>query len=1049
MKPNQIAILTAMVLLSLTTRAQPIQPELLVTFFGTNGASPQGTLTLGSDGNFYGTTYRGGAADFGTVFRLTTSGTLTTLVSFNNTNGALPFGTLTQAGDGNLYGATLRGGSNDFGTLFQVTTNGDLTSLISFDSPWGTPPAATLTLGADGDLYGTTDIGGLQGFGSVFKLTSSGALTTLFSFDGTIGAHPGAALTLGNDGQFYGTTKGGYIDVNGKVFRVTTNGTLTILASFDSGNGSSPQAPLALGRDGNFYGTTSAGGSNNSGTVFKVTTNGILTTLVSFDNANGASPQAALFLDNDGDGNCFGTTDWGGSGGGYGTVFKVAANGTLTTLVSFNFGIGANPQAALALGGDGNFYGTTASGGSGALGTVFRLSGPPVFLIQPQPATQVVPAGVNVEISASGFGTFPLAYRWFFNSTNLIGATNASLILINVAPSMSGNYWLQMTNRVGGPISSSNASLTVLPAILTSLPAVELTTTGATLRGSATLGPVGTQAWFEWGTDRNYGQVTGLTNLPALNTTVALSNILNGLSGDLVYHYRLAASNSYGVTYGGDQSFQIGLKPSVSPLGVAGNTTNLLTLLASVNPGGRSTAAWFEWGATANYGNSTPVVSVGSGATTSSLSNQITGFSLNALYHFRPVASNSLGVTIGGDATFLVGAPLAVTEPATSVTGTNAWINGLVTPNSLPTAAWFEWGTNTSYGNVISLGQFGIGSGGQLASSFLNNLDPAVTYHFRVAASNSLGSAVGTDAQISVPLDAYARSVLTDQPMLYYRFDEASGATVLNSGTTGAAGNGTYNATVSLGNPSLVPAFGLAAGFSNSNSMIAVPALGTFNQVTIEVWARPRSFAVANPSSPNHSGYNSIYTADNYVSGALHTHFINSSPSQQWQLAISPSDFDIVTGNAGYFPSNAWVHLVATHDSPAHRTIAYVNGRAIATNNSSTTVPVNLAAAHIGNWVGHENWFDGQLDEFALYGTVLPASRIQAHYQAAIGDPVLNSQKTTNKLTFSWAGPGFRLQSNTNLASAAGWTNVPAGSNSPVSVTLSNSGNRFFRLKWP
>ena len=110
---------------------------------------------------------------------------------------------------------------------------------------------------------------------------------------------------------------------------------------------------------------------------------------------------------------------------------------------------------------------------------------------------------------------------------------------------------------------------------------------------------------------------------------------------------------------------------------------------------------------------------------------------------------------------------------------------------------------------------------------------------------------------------------------------------------------------------------------------------------------------------------------------------------------------------------------------------------------------MNLTAAHIGAWIGRENWFDGRLDEFAIYGTALPASRIQAHYQTAIGNPVLLATQTTNKMNFSWIGPGFRLQRNPDLGNAAGWTDVIGAGNSPMSVTISNPDNQFFRLRWP
>src|SRR5262249_28165058 len=148
------------------------------------------------------------------------------------------------------------------------------------------------------------------------------------------------------------------------------------------------------------------------------------------------------------------------------------------------------------------------------------------------------------------------------------------------------------------------------------------------------------------------------------------------------------------------------------------------------------------------------------------------------------------------------------------------------------------------------------------------------------------------DAQIGL-LDAHAQSVLADQPLAYYRFDEASGTTLMNFGTAGTAGNGTDGPTVSLGDPGLVPLLGYAAGFNNSNSTVVIPAFGTFSNLTFEVWAKPRSFIVTSPANPPHSSYNSIYTTDIYAPGALHTHFHNGP---FWEVAIAPSDYDIELG---------------------------------------------------------------------------------------------------------------------------------------------------------
>ena len=257
----------------------------------------------------------------------------------------------------------------------------------------------------------------------MFKVTTNGALTTLVSFYYyTNGACPQAGLTLGNDGNFYGTTSwgGGSGNYYGTVFKVTTNGVLTTLVSFNRTNGANPNG-LTLANDGNFYGTTANGGSGNGyGTVFKVgsSMNGGFTTLASFNGSNGTYPSA-LTLGTDG--NLYGTTEEGGTDG-VGTVFKVTTNetttnGVLTTLVSFNGSNGVYPFAALTLGTDGNFYGTTDGGGSSGNGTVFRLLLSPAITVQPQNQAQVLGEDAAFSVVAS----YPplLTYQWYFSNPAL------------------------------------------------------------------------------------------------------------------------------------------------------------------------------------------------------------------------------------------------------------------------------------------------------------------------------------------------------------------------------------------------------------------------------------------------------------------------------------------------------------------------------------------------------------------------------------------------------------------------------------------------------
>jgi uncharacterized repeat protein (TIGR03803 family) len=342
-----------------------------------NGENPEAALVQGSDGNFFGTTYAGGANGAGTVFKVSATGALTSLYSFTGgDDGAGPNG-LVQGSDGYFYGTTENGGTNDAGAVFKISATGALTSLYSFTGGNdGANPVAGLVQGSDGYFYGTTAWGGMDTNGTVFQMSAGGALTSLYSFTGgNDGANPVAALVQGSDGYFYGTTVNGGTNDAGTVFKISADGALTGLYSFTGTNdGGYPEAALVEGSDSNFYCTTSLGGTNDAGTVFKITTSGALTSLYSFTGGNdGDSPVAGLVQGSDG--YFYSTTCYGGGTNDAGTVFKITTNGALTSLYSFTGGNdGAEPLAGLVQGSDGYFYGTTYYGGTHGIGTVFKIS---------------------------------------------------------------------------------------------------------------------------------------------------------------------------------------------------------------------------------------------------------------------------------------------------------------------------------------------------------------------------------------------------------------------------------------------------------------------------------------------------------------------------------------------------------------------------------------------------------------------------------------------------------------------------------------------------
>jgi len=397
----------------------------------TNGfyppGNPTGPLTVGPDGNLYGTTRNGGTSGEGTAFRITTGGGLTIIANFDSHTGTGPVSPLTLGSDGNFYGTTTFLGPKSAGTVFQMTTNGALTVIASFSpAVWsgsaltnqnGDTPQAGVTLGPDGFFYGTTIQGGTNGGGTIFRLGTNGVLTILFALGGTNGSTPRANLAVGPDGALYGTTYIGGTNSgsDGIVFKITTNGVFTKLADFTGANGTNPQGTLVVGPDHNLYGTTVNGGSGGDGTIFKLTTNGALNSIVPFSFLTGASPMAGLTLGPDG--YFYGTLSSGSySTNSGGAIFRVTTNGTMTLLAAFASTNGYQPQAGLTLGPDGNFYGTTPNGGPPTVGAgvVYRFSLPSA------PTNQLI----GISIDGSGIATLNVASTP--GSTNRLWTTTNS-----------------------------------------------------------------------------------------------------------------------------------------------------------------------------------------------------------------------------------------------------------------------------------------------------------------------------------------------------------------------------------------------------------------------------------------------------------------------------------------------------------------------------------------------------------------------------------------------------------------------------------------------
>src|SRR5438093_1237338 len=311
------------------------------------------------------------------------------------------------------------------------------------------------------------------------------------------------------------------------------------------------------------------------------------------------------------------------------------------------------------------------------------------------------------------------------------------------------------------------ASVTQGAPSATTNPATNFASYSAILNGTVNPHGLTTTVHFQYGTTTGYGSTTANQTFTG-NTTRSVAANIGGLSPSTTYHFRIAAANSTGTTYGSDRTFT-----TLSPTGPPVVTTNAATLIASfsatlngsLNPHGLTTTVYFQYGATTSYG-STTASQTKTGNTYLNINATISSLMASTVYHFRIVATNSAGTRYGSDMTFTTlsatGPPVVTTNPATLIASFSATLNGSLDPHGLTTNVYFQYGTTTSYGLTTPLQS-------QTGNTYLNitvnisSLSASTTYHFRVVATNSAGTTYGADRTFTT-LTATGAPVVTTSP---------------------------------------------------------------------------------------------------------------------------------------------------------------------------------------------------------------------------------------------------------------------------------------------
>ncbi len=579
-------------------------------------------------------------------------------------------------------------------------------------------------------------------------------------------------------------------------------------------------------------------------------------------------------------------------------------------------------------------------------------------------------------------------------------------------------YYAVTALKVGeSAISSEVNAIPVGAPIVTTGSAELVTSTSATLNGAVNPNALSTTYAFEYGTDTNYGTTTTAVDAGDGIANVEATTAISSLTPNTVYHYRLNATNSAGTTNGDDATFQTIALPASVPGTVSDASDESATLVGTVDPNGDATSYYFEYGLDTNYGSTTTSADAGSGWDAGGVSAIISGLAPDTEYHFRLVAANSVGSTNSADATFrTIALPGAAPASATLVTSTAARLNGSVDPNGDSTSYYFEYGPDTNYGTSTTAADAGSGWSSGAVFTDISGLSPDTEYHFRLVATNSVGTTNSADLTfrtIAAPgAAASAASLVTsttarlngtvdpngDSTSYYFEYglDTNYGSDTLPAADAGSGWDpGAVSADISSLTPDTEYHFRVVAtnGVATTNSedltfrTIDEPAVVTGTPVT-----EYTSSTATLPGTVDPNGDETTYFFElGTVSGTYTFTSVSASAGSGWDAVAVTTGVSGLNANTPYYYRIAAYNSVNGSGSPV-----YGSEQSFTTPNEpgATTDPAISVGSTTATINGRVNPNGVSTTYYFEYGT-------DTNYGTQVPDPAGNAGSGTSDVSFS------------------------------------------------